>query len=260
MSALRVAANAARIGYRETRAQYSWRTWLFGWVLRLISQTLFFTAMGLLVGSEDLIQYAFVGNVTAGVMIMVLGIGPDTAWERSQGTLPLLVAAPRSMLPVFAGRNVFHVAQGVAEGTFIFFLVGPWIGVTGNLAWMPLGFVLVAIGSYGLGVFLAAMAIRRPRWGNTIYNIVFWTIIAIGGVNVARSVFPAWVQQVGNVLPLVHGLAAVRSLIAEGLSGFAVRQAGLEIAVGMGWFVLALVGFWAVAEGGRKDGTIDLAE
>jgi len=260
MSALRVAANAARIGYRETRAQYSWRTWLFGWILRLIAQTLFFTAMGLLIDSEDLIRFAFVGNVTAAVMIMVLGIGPDTAWERSQGTLPLLVAAPRSMLPVFAGRNVFHVVQGIAEGTLIFFLVGPWIGLHGNLAWAPVGFVTVALGSYGLGVFMAAIAIRKPRWGNTIYNIVFWTIIAIGGVNVTRTVFPAWVQQVGNLLPLVHGLTALRSLLSDGLGLLALREAGLELAVGLGWFVLALVGFWALAEGGRKDGTIDLAE
>jgi len=260
MSVLRIAHNAARVGYRETRSQFTWKSWLFGWLLRLTSQTLFFSAMGLLVGSDDLIVFAFVGNVAAGVTLMVLGVGPDTAWERFQGTLPLLVAAPRSMLPVFAGRNIFHLAQGITEGLLIFALVAPWIGVEGNVLWLPVALLAIALGSYGLGLFIAAVAIRRVRWGNTIYNMTYWTIAAIGGVNVTRTVFPMWVQHAGAFLPLVHGLTALREMLAHGLTGFAAQQLGLELAVGAGWFVAALAGFKLFAEGGRKDGSIDLVE
>ena len=257
---IRIAANSARVGYRETRSQYTWRSWLFGWVLRLVSQTLFFAAMGLLVGSDDLIEFALIGNVAAGVTLMVLGIGPDTAWERAQGTLPLLVAAPRSLLPVFAGRNVFHLAQGVGEGIVVFLLIAPWVGVEGNYLWLPVALVTIALGSYGLGLFIAAIAIRRPRWGNTIYNLVFWSTVAIGGVNVARTVFPLWVQQIGSFLPLVHGLAALRELLSNGPTAAAASELGLELAVGAAWFGAALAGFALFSEGGRKDGTIDLVE
>ncbi|MBU1494950.1 MAG: ABC transporter permease [Actinobacteria bacterium] len=257
---IRIAANAARVGYRETRSQYTWRSWLFGWVLRLVAQTLFFAAMGILVGSDDLIEFALIGNVAAGVTLMVLGIGPDTAWERSQGTLPLLIAAPRSLLPVFAGRNVFHLVQGVGEGLVIFVLVAPWVGVEGNYLWLPPALMAIALGSYGLGLFIAAFAIRKPRWGNTIYNLVYWTTVAIGGVNVSRTVFPHWVQQVGSFLPLVHGLTGLRELLSNGFTGAAVGQLGLELAVGAAWFTVALAGFALFSQGGRKDGTIDLVE
>ena len=65
MSGLRIAGLAARVGFAETRAQYTWRSWLFGWITRLVAQTLFFTAIGLVVDSPDLVEFAFVGNVVA---------------------------------------------------------------------------------------------------------------------------------------------------------------------------------------------------
>jgi ABC-2 type transport system permease protein len=229
-------------------------------MLRMTSQTLFFAAIGLLVGSDDLIAFALVGNVAAAVTLMVLGVGPDTAWERAGGTLPLLVAAPKSLLPVFAGRNLFHMVQGVSESTVIFLLLAPWIGVEGNWLWLPLALAVIALGAYGLGLFIAAIAIRRPRWGNTIFNMVFWTIAAIGGVNVARTVFPLWVQHLGSFLPLIHGLTALREMLTNGLTSFAVAELGLELAVGAGWLLAALAGFALFAEGGRRDGTIDLVE
>jgi ABC-2 type transport system permease protein len=260
MTVLRIAANASRVGYRETLAQYTWRSWLFGWMVRLASQTLFFTSMGLLVGSDDLITYAFVGNVAAGVTLMALAVGPDAAWERGQGTLPLLVAAPRSLLPVFAGRNLFHLAQGVVEAMLIFAIIAPWLGVGGHIWWLPPALAIIALGSYGLGLFIAAVAIRRPRWGNAIFNLVFWMTVAIGGVNVSRTVFPLWVQHVGSFLPLVHGLAALREMLAVGLTPTALAEAGMELAVGAAWFAAAMAAFAAFAQGGRKDGTIDLVE
>jgi ABC-2 type transport system permease protein len=36
-----------------------------------------------------------------------------------------------------------------------------------------------------------------------------------------------------------------------------VRQAGLELVVGLGWLALALVTFDRLAESGRKDGSIE---
>ena len=260
MSALRIAGNAARVGFAETRAQYTWRSWLFGWVTRLVAQTLFFTAIGVVVDSSDLVEFAFIGNVAAIVTLLTLGIGPDTAWERAQGTLPLLMVAPRSMLPVFAGRNLFHVVQGLVEALVVFALVAPWIGVAGDLWWLPVALIVIALGSYGLGLSIAAMSIRRVRIGNILYNLIFWSIVAIGGVNVPRVVFPGWVQAIGQVLPLVNGLEALRVALAGGPTAEVLRLFGLELAVGAGWFIVAMAGFAAFVEGGREDGTIDLAE
>jgi hypothetical protein len=52
----------------------------------------------------------------------------------------------------------------------------------------------------------------------------------------------------------------VRSVLESGPSVQAMRQFGLELAIGAGWFLGALVAFKTFAESGRRDGTIDLVE
>jgi len=257
---LRTGRNAARVGFEETRAAYSWRTWLFGWMVRVAAQILFFSAIGLLIEDPDLIAYAFIGNVGAMTAISALAAGPDTAWERGLGTLPLLVAAPGSLLPVFAGRSAFYVVQGVGEGTFVFAVLAPIVALPEHWWWMPICLVVIALGAYGLGVAMAAFSIRRPRLGNLVFNFVFFSIVAIGGVNIPTAVFPGWVEAVARVLPLHHGLIATRLLLESGWSDAVVTRFALELTVGATWLALAMVGFKVFVERSRRDGTIDLEE
>lgn len=256
----RIAAKASRVGFEDVRASYTWRSWLFGWVARLVAQVLFFATMGLLVGGPEFILFAFVGNVCAMAALMPQGAGPDTAWERGLGTLPLLVAAPRSMLPVFAGRSAFAIVQGVVEGSLVFALLAPFVGFEGHWWWLPLGLLALGLGSYGLGIFLASISIRRPRIGNILFNLVFYTLVALAGVNVPTSVFPEAVQRVVQWLPMHHGILGVRSLLADGWNRYGLGQLGTEVAIGIGWFLIAMAGFAVFAEGGRRDGSISLEE
>lgn len=257
---LRVAQKASRVGFEDVKAAYTWKSWLFGWVTRITAQVLFFAAMGLLVGGQEFVLFAFVGNVCAMAALMPLGTGPDTAWERGLGTLPLLIAAPRSMLPVFAGRSAFYILQGLVESSLVFAVLAPFLGWTGRWWWLPVGLLVLSLGSYGLGLFLASISIRRPRSGNILFNFVFYSLVAIGGVNVPTDVFPETVQAVAKVLPMHHGILGTRSLLEGGLSSYALGQLGLELLIGAVWFLLAIVGFHLFAEGGRKDGSIDLVE
>ena len=260
VTTLRIVRKASRVGFEDVKAQYTWKSWLFGWITRVTAQVLFFAAMGLLVGGPDFVVFAFVGNVCAMAALMPQGAGPDTAWERGLGTLPLLVAAPRSMLPVFSGRSAFYIVQGVVEASFVFAILAPFVGFAGHWWWLPVGLLALGLGSYGLGLFLASINIRRPRIGNIVFNTVFYTLVAIAGVNVPTEVFPEAVQRAANVLPMHHGILGTRSLLSEGLSPDAFGQLGLEVLIGIGWFLLAMAGFRLFAEGGRRDGTIDLVE
>lgn len=260
MTALRVAAKATRVGYEDTRAAYTWRTWLFGWVARSTAQVLFFAAMGLLVGSDEFIPYAFIGNVVAAAALTGLAVGPDTAVERFTGTLPLLVAAPRSLLPVFAGRSAFHLVQGTVEASLIYLILAPFIGFAPRWWWLPVGLVTVVLGSYGFGLTIAAATINRFRLSNLAFNFAIYSLITIGGVNIPTDSFPGWVQTLARVLPLHHGLLGTRSLLAGGWSGEAAVHLGRELAVGAAWFLVAMVGFRVFSEGGRRNGTFDFAE
>jgi ABC-2 type transport system permease protein len=259
-TALRVAVKASRVGFEDIRASYTWKSWLFGWITRVAAQVLFFAAMGLLVGGPEFVLYAFVGNICAMAALAPQGAGADTAWERGLGTLPLLVAAPHSMLPVFAGRSAFTIVQGVVEGSLVFALLAPFLGFRGHWWWLPVGLLALGFGSYGLGLFMASINIRRPRFGNILFNLVFYSLIVIAGVNIPTDVFPDVVQRVARVLPMHHGILGTRSLLADGGSIYAFGQLGLEVAIGLVWFAMSMAGFTLFSEGGRKDGSIDLEE
>ena len=55
-------------------------------------------------------------------------------------------------------------------------------------------------------------------------------------------------------------LAALRELLATGPTTPALSEIGLALAVGAGRIAAALAGVALFAEGGRKDGSIDLVE
>jgi ABC-2 type transport system permease protein len=62
-----------------------------------------------------------------------------------------------------------------------------------------------------------------------------------------------------HVLPLTHGLAAIRDLLAGEQLAPILANAGLELAVGAGWLLLALASFNRLAEAGRRDGSIEFS-
>jgi ABC-2 type transport system permease protein len=164
------------------------------------------------------------------------------------------------MLQEFARRTSFYIVQGIAESLGVFALLAPFLGFSGHWWLLPIGLVSVSLGSYGLGLFLAAISIRQPRIGNTLFNLVFYTLVAIGGVNVATEVFPDWVQAAARLLPLHHGLLGTREMLESGITSGALAELGIELVIGVAWFLMAMAGFKAFAEGGRRDGTIDLEE
>jgi ABC-2 type transport system permease protein len=99
-----------------------------------------------------------------------------------------------------------------------------------------------------------------PSVRNIVGNVTWWTIGLLGGVQVPVSFWPSWLGTVGQVLPLRHGLDGVRVAIAGGPVGRVFADAGLEVAVGVGWLVVAAIAFRSFATGGRRTGSIEFGE
>lgn len=250
---------AAFSGIAARRALFTWRTWLFGWFVRVLAQVLFFVLLGTLLGSVQAAHWIFVGNVAAIVMMESLGTGVEVAEERRNGTLPLLVAAPMSPVGALTGKALPHLVEAIAVGSVVFFLLAPVLDFPvqypEHLLIVPL-LAVVALGSYGLGMFGASLLFRAVDLGNIAFNLFLWGIVAIGGVNVTVEFFPEPVQAVAHVLPLTNGLHAIRGVLGQEEVSV-LTYVGRELAVGLGWFLLALPSFRWLAEGGRRDGTLD---
>lgn len=258
---LAVVAHAAAAGAADYRSIFTWRSWLFGWYVRVLAQVTFFALIGRLLESEEQVRYLLVGNAVMLAAMQGLWAVNMVAWERATGTLPLLVATPSNPATVFVGRGAYLVADGTVSAlgalvvaAALFGMPLPWPRV---LLVVPLVLV-VAIAAYGLGTFLGGVALRHRAVHGLVVNLAVVTLMAICGVNVPLDVYPDAVRRVAEVLPLTHGLQAVRGVVDGGPASAVAREAALEVAVAVVWLAAAFATFARMARRGRQDGSLDL--
>lgn len=246
----------------DLAAIYTWRSWLGGWLLRVLAQVVFFALIGDLVGSRETTHYLVVGNSVALVMVEAMMVVASTAWERGAGTFPLLVAAPGRLELVFVGRSVQWLLDGTVCSVIAFFAIGSLFGVPlhypGALLVIPV-IALIGMSTYGLGLFVAALALKAVTIRNVASNVTYLGLMAITGVQVPLSFWPGWVQVVADGLPVTHGLAAVRLIVAAGPLGPALQQCLWEGVVGACWLAVAMVSFRRLAESGRRNGSLEFS-
>lgn len=256
----RVFRYAALTGFQDFRSEYSVVSWISEWLVRIVFQMIFFALIGRLVGSEEQVRFLVIGNGVMLASMTVMFVVQSTTWERFTGTLPLLIAAPASPLVVFAGRSVEWIPDAIATSLAGLFIVAPLFGVdvpvTRVLLILPL-LLLITLTTYAFGLFLGSLVLRAMMARNLVANLGYSALMALAGVNVPVTFFPEPLQLVASLLPLTHGLAAVRAVL-DGATLTAVgSNVMVEAIVGCGWLALALASFRWLAEGGRKDGTIE---
>lgn len=264
MSALvdtaRILRYSSLSAWQDFRREYSLFSWVGEWGLRITFQVIFFGLIGKLLASEEQVRFLLIGNSIMLASMTVMFVVQSTVWERWSGTLPLLIASPASPIIVFMGRSVEWIPDAVISSLIGLLLVGrvfglvlPWADV---LVVVPL-ILLVTLSTYMMGAFLGSIALRYMNSRNLVANVAHGVMMAVCGVNVPSEFFPEAIQRFAAVLPLTHGLLAIRAALGDAPSSLILINVGMEALVGSGWMVLALASFRWLAEGGRKDGSIE---
>lgn len=260
---LRIIAAAARGALADLRTIYTPFTWTVGWLGRIIMQVVFFALIGTLLGSREVVIYLFVGQAVMATVTEVFMAIPSTTWERRAGTLALLTAAPGPLWPVFVGRSLQWLPSGVATGSIVLLAVGPFFGLRWSigaaLLVLPL-LLVVALTMYAVSLTLAAVVLRGPRWRNVVSNVAVLGTMLLSGATVPVSIWPGWLQVVGQALPVTHALQAIRMVEERGPSAELLPLVGISLLLGVVWYVLAAMAFTHFGATGRRQGTIDFAE
>jgi ABC-2 type transport system permease protein len=264
---LRVLRYSAANAWADMWVMYSPLSWCVGWLSRVLLQVVFFAMIGLLLDSPAAVQFLFIGNAVMTAAMEALTSIATSTWERRQGTMPLLVAAPTRLWPVFAGRSVQWLPSGILTASVALFALGPAFGVRWTLdrALAALGcLVVVAITTYCLAMAVAAIVLAVMELSNVISGIVQVGMMVICGVMVPVSFWPGWVQGLAQALPLTHGLAAVRRLADPPPHGVAAGEVGLALllagGLGAAWLLLAALLLERLAAAGRRTGSIEFAD
>jgi len=181
-----------------------------------------FLNMGLLVaffrygGRSDAILYAIVGSGIMGIWLATTFVtGQIVTFERSSGTLELLVAMPAALqlwiigralattllalmslaVTLIGSRVIFGIAFTIRQ-PFLFLLM---------LAAITVAFTL-------LGTMIAGLFVLTRRAG-PVANAILYPAYILSGVVFPLSVLPAWLRPLALIIPLHWAADGVRSAI-----------------------------------------------
>ncbi len=144
--------------------------------------------------------------------------------ERDFRTLPYLIASPAPRGPLFLGRSLVHIIDGLLStlAALILGILFFHIDLThSNLGLTALCILLISFTSCGLGMLLGSLSLRtREAW--TITSMISILLYILSGVNFPVSVLPASFQVISYSMPLTRGIQAAR-LAMGGANWAAIR-------------------------------------
>ena len=235
MKGLRVFFVGGLISYRALFGFLS--LWIFvpTLILTPIFQILLFAYIGRAAGVRS-DEFYVIGNAIQYASVPCLFAMTQTiADERFFQTLGPILISPAGRLPLFLGRAVPVILNGVFVAAFSLFAGGLLLGVTLHLsAWARLAPVL-AVATFsctGLGLINAALGLRI-RETAVLSNVLVGLLLIFCGANVPLSALPDWMAVAGRGLPLTHAIEAARA-VADGASlgsvkGLLAREAVIGI-------------------------------
>ncbi|MDH5523383.1 MAG: ABC transporter permease [Desulfobulbaceae bacterium] len=156
------------------------------------------------------------------------------------GTLEALLVTPTSMSTILFSSFIFKLLATTIRiwaylllGVFFFGVTFPSV----DLLLLAITFILTLIPFLGLGLFSAAFIIVFKQ-GSPISGLMAMASGLLGGVLYPVSVLPAWLIPFSSVLPITHGLEAMRRILLNG--------AGIQDVIGqwniLFWLSLAFMG------------------
>jgi ABC-2 type transport system permease protein len=234
---------AARIffigGITSFRGLINWLSpWIFvpTLVVQPIFQILLFVYIGRSAGAQS-DEFYVIGNAVQYTSIPCLfAMTHAIAGERSQQTLLYILVSPASRLPLFLGRALPVIVNGMFVAAFSLLVSGLILGIDIPVATWPAIAVVIFVATFsctGLGLICAGVALR-VREAAVFLNVLFGLLLIFTGANVPIDQLPGWMQAISEHIPLTHGIEAAREL-ADGatlrdVSGLLATEAVIGIA------------------------------
>ena len=264
-SLLRIFFSSAVFSFR---AQFGWLyppMWLTFKFVTSLAQMAFFVFVGQFLittgnAPANIIAYVAIGNAMQALswntVFSVINITSHDKWD---GTLPLVLASPAHRLPLFVGRAMVHVLDGVLSVgiSFVYavFLFGVDFGNADALALVVVVF-LTALSMAGFGLLIGGFSFyfRNPL---VFANIFTFILLIFCGVNFPVQSLPQPLQLISLIFPLTYGVDAGREVIAgASLMGIAPLLAQMLI-VGFISIAVGYVFFRTFEHVARKTGRIE---
>jgi ABC-2 type transport system permease protein len=209
-------------------------------------------------GRPGTLFYAALGAGVLGIWSSTLfGSGGAIAWQRWQGTLELLVAAPPPLILIVVPLTIATSTIGIYSLTATlvwgrllfhipFHLVHPWLFA------LALPSAVIGLGLLGL---LIASSFVLYRAANALSNMLEFPIALITGLMIPLALLPDWLHPLSWILAPTWGVRAIRRAALGGDTWFAI---GMCLALGIVYVAIAAKLIGVVERKARRDATLSL--
>jgi ABC-2 type transport system permease protein len=239
--------------------------WLTMKIVLPFSQMAFFVFVAQFVVSKgiapaDLVAYMAIGNAIQALswntVFAVVNITGEDKW---QGTLPLVLATPAERLPLFIGRAMIHMFDGLVSVVFSFIFAAFLFGVSfanTDLFALAVVLLLTALTMAGFGLMVGGLAFyfRNPI---VFANIFTFVLLVFCGVNFPVSDLPAGIQFISYLIPLTYGVQAGREVIAGSTLADASPLIEQMLFAGLVAYALGYFFFRTFENSVRKNGRLE---
>jgi ABC-2 type transporter len=234
-------AEIARTGFLLYRAENPLAIEVTTRVPRVLLQGVFFVLLGRMLGGTPGAMFSFTGTVAftacGSCIVELCDVPMEDHWSGSYYRLQAGVTAPAA---IYLLRSLPYIGTGMVSALLVLGIDGPLLGLgrgaVGLLPALPL-FLLSAVTSAMFGLAVAALAIGGSN--DVLFgNLAAYVVLAATGIVAPVRAGLHWLTYLGDVLPLSHGLEAVRaSMAGRPWTGEAAREA----VVGAAWLAVALL-------------------
>jgi ABC-2 type transport system permease protein len=190
--------------------------WLTMKIVLPFSQMAFFVLVAQYGGRANMIPFIAIGNAVQSLcwntVFAVVNITGQDKWD---GTLQLVLSTPAQRLPLFIGRAMVHVFDGLVSVAFSLIFAAFVFGVSfANADLFALVVVLLltslTMGGFGLLIGGLSFYFRDPM---VFANIFTFVLLIFCGINFEVQALPQGIQFVSYLIPLTYGVQAGRQVI-----------------------------------------------
>jgi ABC-2 type transport system permease protein len=249
-------------GYIAYRALFGWMRpsmYVPTMLLTPVFQILFFAYIGRTINLRS-DAFFVVGNaVQISAMAGIFGMAMTIGGERWTQTLSPLLATPANRLPLFLGRALPLIVNGVVVsgfGLLVGHLLLDFDPPASSLPLLALVVIVSASACTAFGLVVGAIGLRA-RDVFFLANLVYFLMLLFCGVNVPLETLPGWMQAIGEALPLTHGIKAGREVAAGAPFADVRGLLATEVSLGLLYAALAFGLFRFFEYDGRRHASLE---
>ena len=233
------------------------------WVIPNVIAPFVFTFVALTLFKEASGPFGLYAVLGGGMMGMwgntLYSSGFAISFEKWQGTLEEVVAAPSNLLHVIAGKSVSNALFGLVNMVAILLIASLVFRVSlgvANPVLFALSLVLTLLSVSALGLIFAS-AFVLTRSAQVFTNGLEFPIYVISGSMFPIALLPFWVHPASYILGPTWGIEAIR--IAAGQENVLLTfwlNVGVMLLITLAYVVIAAFLFKKVETKSRRDGTL----